>query len=418
MYNIAMSLIACTDKNKKHRVNASGDLQRIDYYCPHRGCNAILTLVDCDDDVKSDYFRVKSGFQHIENCPYTKNDVYLLDNGFTNIENQTLTTALNKIDGDFKFLLNQIASFQSDLNLVLSDILKKELASVGYDPQDKTSLNRACSKIAKISRIVEKYSISKFKYDGAHDDGLFTYSLPFLRIKVYEGFFDDRFSLISKCTDIFKIMLYQYWYSKNWGDFYFRLFSHSYDEIQNTNSVEFFETIEECAEAFAKRYNPESIKVDKEYWSVIYECKDRVKGKYYYSQPKIGFDIGIDDQEFEGVHTNDLPVADVHTHGAYSNDLGDEVFSPKDLDSLEEIKNNYTKSFISYLVTPNGSFKKTDGITQTLVSRDMPKDENDPIKSITVDILYNSSSGEYCKVPLNIKGREDLIIDTNLNNLL
>lgn len=35
-YYYNMALIACIDKQKKHRVKASGNLPRTDYYCPHK----------------------------------------------------------------------------------------------------------------------------------------------------------------------------------------------------------------------------------------------------------------------------------------------------------------------------------------------------------------------------------------------
>ena len=48
----------------------------------------------------------------------------------------------------------------------------------------------------------------------------------------------------------------------------------------------------------------------------------------------------------------------------------------------------------------------------------MPKDENDPIKSIKADILYNPSNKMYCKIPLYVKNLEDVVFDNILENLL
>lgn len=64
-----MSLVACKDKRRKHRVQASGNLKRRDYYCLNKKCNAIMTLVDCDDETRHDHFRIKSGHEHLKDCP-------------------------------------------------------------------------------------------------------------------------------------------------------------------------------------------------------------------------------------------------------------------------------------------------------------------------------------------------------------
>ena len=414
-----MAFVACTDKQKKHRIKASGNLLRTDYYCPHKGCDAVLTLVDCDDEIRTDHFRTKTNSFHSNDCPYKKNNIYLFDNGFTNVENQILEDLLNKLLCDFEFLDKQIRVVLEYSTVSLSDITSKGLMLVGYKKDSgKASLNEVYHKLQKITNLIKKYSVNKFKYNGIKDIDFYAIPLPFTRVKLYEDFFADNMSMVRKCANLLKTILCQHWYSKKWADFYFNLFSHSMDEIKNIENGFFFSSLETCIKHFAQNYNLKSIESNKEYMGAIFKFEEDGEIWYYYTEPRIGNADSIGDQVYEELHQKDIAVADIHTHGAYPFDPGPEVFSPKDLMSLVHQQQMYGKDFVSYLVTPNGSLKKTDGVTQVLVSTDIPKDKNDPLVSVRVDILYNPLLKQYCKIPLYAKSDEDLVFSYDLKELI
>lgn len=165
-YHKIMALIACTDKQKKDRIQASGSLERKDYYCPHEGCNAVLTLLDCDDEIKTDYFRVKPGFNHIDGCPYAKNDMMLEANGFTNTENLFLWDVLDRLIYDLNFLIEHFDSFLSGVGILFPDAIISGLNLIECDINNKKSVQATYSKLCKIRDLVKKYSVAKFTYEG------------------------------------------------------------------------------------------------------------------------------------------------------------------------------------------------------------------------------------------------------------
>lgn len=335
-YHKIMALIACTDKQKKDRIQASGSLERKDYYCPHEGCNAVLTLLDCDDEIKTDYFRVKPGFNHIDGCPYAKNDMMLEANGFTNTENLFLWDVLDRLIYDLNFLIEHFDSFLSGVGILFPDAIISGLNLIECDINNKKSVQATYSKLCKIRDLVKKYSVAKFTYEGVTRMGLYSIPLPFGRIKIYDSFFYSNTSFVEKCTNLLKVILKQHWYSKKWADFYFRVFAYSYEKNVKER---FFKTIDACAEDFARRYNLASVLSNNEYMCAIFRHEGKDGIAYYYSYIAIGDSESIGDQVFYELYKGDVAVADIHTHGKYPNDPGVEVFSPGDLISLKKFTN-------------------------------------------------------------------------------
>lgn len=406
-----MAFIACTDKQKKHRVKASGNLPRKDYYCPHKGCAAVLTLVDCDDEIRTDHFRTKPSSSHSDDCPYNQNDVDLLENGFTNTENQVLEDTLSKLRDDFLFLQKQINVVMLYSGVSLSDITVKFLMQVGYNPKNKFSLKKIQNIVDKICELLENCSPNKFNYSGVKSIDFYTMPFPFGKTKLYEDFFTAKISILPRSRMLLEAILKQHWISKKWVDVYFKLFSHSLDEIRNNvDGVQFFSSIDECAESFGRKYNAESIRVNKEYWSIIFKCLDREKLPYYYSYPQIGKEDEIGDTVFKELHSDDLAVADIHTHGATRKDIGDEVFSTKDFDSLDSSKEKYTNDFVSYLVTPSGVLRKTDGEKEDILKHNMPYDPNSRYDVLSVGFIYDRVKRKTLFVPFRAKSINDILI--------
>ena len=405
-----MALIACTDKQKKHRVKASGNLPRKDYYCPHKGCDAVLTLVDCDDEIRTDHFRTKPSSSHSDDCPYNQNDVYLLENGFTNIENQVLEDTLSKLRDDFAFLQKQLNVVMLYSGVSLSDITVKFLEQVGYNTKNKSSVKKVKTIVDKICELLSNYNPNKFNYSGVKSIDFYTMPFPFVKVKLYEDFFTSRVLLLQRSSILLEAILKQHWISKKWVDVYSKLLSHSRDEINNNvDGVQFFSSIDECAERFGRKYNDESIRVNKEYWGIIFKCLGKDKLPYYYSYPQIGEEDRIGDTVFEELHSDDLAVADIHTHGAARGDIWDEVFSTKDFDSLDSSKEKYTKDFLSYLVTPSGVLRKTDGESESLLKYNMPRDPNSIYDVLSVGFIYNRVKRKTTFVPFRAKSINDLL---------
>ena len=164
-------------------------------------------------------------------------------------------------------------------------------------------------------------------------------------------------------------------------------------------SGDFFKTIREAAIDFGKFYNDNSIREDREYGSSIFAVtnKDGIKG-YSYTIPN----VGKSDEVF--VSTPDFSykvVADIHTHGAYSEEHYNNEFSGtrtnKELKliSTDAQRKNVPNGDLgdsnklkqpSFLVTPNGSLQQYNPRTGQIriISNDMPSDHRDPDRLNTV----------------------------------
>ncbi|MHB8962045.1 MAG: DUF4329 domain-containing protein [Saccharofermentanales bacterium] len=151
-----------------------------------------------------------------------------------------------------------------------------------------------------------------------------------------------------------------------------------------------FDTIDEAARDFALRYNAQSISEDKEYASVIFQVKVKVRTyihvtrrflwwswqrritkttkviKYSYTRIRAGSTHSLLVPFAPPFHKK---VAEIHSHGAYNEGFENDVFSPQD-------KN----AFINYLVTPLGTLRKynpAEGSDIELYD-DLPFDPNHP----------------------------------------
>ena len=162
---------------------------------------------------------------------------------------------------------------------------------------------------------------------------------------------------------------------------------------------DFFKTIREAAIDFGKFYNDNSIREDREYGSSIFAVtnKDGIKG-YSYTIPN----VGKSDEVF--VSTPDFSykvVADIHTHGAYSEEHYNNEFSGtrtnKELKLIStdaqrknvpngDLGDSNKLKLPSFLVTPNGSLQQYNPRTGQIriISNDMPSDHRDPDRLNTV----------------------------------
>ncbi|HOV13778.1 MAG TPA: DUF4329 domain-containing protein, partial [Spirochaetota bacterium] len=125
-----------------------------------------------------------------------------------------------------------------------------------------------------------------------------------------------------------------------------------------------FDSIDDAAKDFAKTYNDDSIKNNREYGSTLYqkqiitgytsENAPVIENKYYYSKPIAGASMFT---AFEDNKTNgDAKVGLAHTHAAYDKNLetGNDNFSSDD-----RRISDYNKVPI-YAATPSGDLLKYD----------------------------------------------------------
>ena len=167
---------------------------------------------------------------------------------------------------------------------------------------------------------------------------------------------------------------------------------------------DFFKKMDDAAIDFGRYINKKSIKENKEYMTSFYVIKNE-KGEtgYTYFEPIAGKkdQSGLKTTEKNGEHfiNGEKVQATGHTHGAYDINykMGNDVFSgitkdkkvikghderKKVTDITKDIGSSNVLGLPDYLVTPNGSLQQynpSDGSVR-LVSKDMPKDENDPNK--------------------------------------
>ena len=181
----------------------------------------------------------------------------------------------------------------------------------------------------------------------------------------------------------------------------------NYIDIKGLAPGDFFLSIEDAATDFGLFYNDNSIRLNKEIASYIFEIKDD-NGNIGYT-----YSIAIIGKGDESTLTSELGaknVATIHTHAAYNSDYinGNNVFSGS-FDSngnsySPEVKKTITKKgkdignanfrkMDSFLVTPDGSLQKYNCSTGVIsvLSNDMPSDVNDPDRLNLIDIRERHS---------------------------
>jgi RHS repeat-associated protein len=177
------------------------------------------------------------------------------------------------------------------------------------------------------------------------------------------------------------------------------------------NPGDFFTNLDLAAKDFGNYSNFKSIKENKEYSTAFYSITKYGKSGYTYVEPIVGTSESskvpyTEKNEKKMVNGKEVR-ATAHTHGAYDKELeiGNDVFSgiTKDgnflegdearkavTDKTKDIGSSNVSKLSDYLVTPNGSLQYYDHSTGKvrLVSRDMPKDGNDPNKIDDAMKLY------------------------------
>ena len=142
-----------------------------------------------------------------------------------------------------------------------------------------------------------------------------------------------------------------------------------------------FSTPEEAAADFGFYQNSKSIEVDEEYAAVIYkEVGQDGSTSYYYDTPRN--DLATHEKRRSSFHLTTLdhrvPVAIVHTHGAYDANTGKtyDDFSADGSDS--DISKSDKLGLDYYVVTPEGNLKRyksgSGNIKGDLIRSDMPSD--------------------------------------------
>ena len=166
---------------------------------------------------------------------------------------------------------------------------------------------------------------------------------------------------------------------------------------------DFFMSIEDAAIDFGLFYNDNSIRINKEIASFIFEIEDDNGNRgYSYSIAS----IGKGDESYPISEMGAINVATIHTHGAFDPKLknGNDIFSGSfDNDKVKnltpdekrrvtetgtDIGNANFRHMDSYLVTPSGSLQKYSPSTGRIrvLSNEMPSDYNDPNRMNLIDV--------------------------------
>jgi len=149
-----------------------------------------------------------------------------------------------------------------------------------------------------------------------------------------------------------------------------------------------------AASDFAKHYNDNSIKSNREYGTAIHQVMDN-KNKtigYAYTVPTVGTKDELTVINESTPHENVKKVADAHTHGAFDPGYDSNNFSTADKNSNDKDKT------VGFVVTPNGSIKEYDpsaknnankGVTDLTNTEpdftNIPSDQTDKSKVNNVD---------------------------------
>ena len=173
----------------------------------------------------------------------------------------------------------------------------------------------------------------------------------------------------------------------------------------------YFKTKDEAAIDFGLYYNDNSIRINKEFASYIFEIKDNYGNKgYSYSIASSGNKDGVYLQNEVGAKN----VATIHTHAAYDPKLGqgNDLFSgsykiengefyssdtKRNMNLPNDIGNANKRGMDSYMVTPSGSLQKYSPLTGkiSIISNDMPSDMNDPNRINQIDIEEKNPTSMY-----------------------
>ncbi|MBS1538623.1 MAG: DUF4329 domain-containing protein [Bacteroidetes bacterium] len=153
----------------------------------------------------------------------------------------------------------------------------------------------------------------------------------------------------------------------------------------------------QAAHDFGKNYTPVSFDLKVEVGSYIYEVVKDGQKLYSYTIPDLGDESTIN----PSAHESYPSVAWIHTHGQYKAGFDMNAFSDKVIDKKDgSINGDKTKSrdenIPGYLVGTNGNLLKFDPKKPektTVVSRDMPRDSNDPAskKNKTAPVKNNET---------------------------
>ena len=117
-----------------------------------------------------------------------------------------------------------------------------------------------------------------------------------------------------------------------------------YIDPDGRDAEDLFESIDEAAKDFAKTYNDDSIRLNRELGASIYEIKDN---KYFYTVPNKGFKASVHPSALMG----EKKVGMIHTH---TNGFQMDRYSDTDFIVAKE------ENVVSYLVLSDGGLLKYD----------------------------------------------------------
>ncbi|MDE1476596.1 DUF4329 domain-containing protein [Xenorhabdus bovienii] len=131
-----------------------------------------------------------------------------------------------------------------------------------------------------------------------------------------------------------------------------------------------FSSADDAARAALNKYNPMSLRMNKEYGGIIFKAKD---GSYGYTRGMLGKSRTAPTfkETSKRLPEGSTPVGQYHTHGDYADDAfkrtnkaGDvhnsDNFSPADI-RIHNAASRTFPGFINALGTPSGQFKKITG---------------------------------------------------------
>lgn len=183
--------VACKDKERRIRVSASGNLPRNIYYCPNPKCNALLTLVDCDEEIRSDHFRLKPGSSHIKNCEFATIVHTKEGNNFTDIEYEILSKSLNATKKKITKIGNLLETYKNNKSLIDPMIQKIINVWINYDITNEREILVVSNNFYELKYYINKITEDKFKFAKKTKSNVIASCIPFtfFKIALYDDFF-------------------------------------------------------------------------------------------------------------------------------------------------------------------------------------------------------------------------------------
>lgn len=158
--------------------------------------------------------------------------------------------------------------------------------------------------------------------------------------------------------------------------------------LERVGSTKLFNNSDEAAINWGSRYNSESIKLNREMSTIIYEISIEGNTCIFYTKTHISPNISSTFYDKSSLPNHAVIRAYMHSHGSYMEQFGNDKFSPADIKNANDRFNTNLIEY-SYIVTPIGELKRYDsGLKkQTIIDDNMPFDKYHPEKVSFLDIF-------------------------------